>query len=140
MPAVNNQINRQRFHYDVSVTYVVVFLMDMFLLHNIDFYASFRFHLNFQEINEGLPTIDTSKTDIWDVCPAIFKPRPCTISRFRSLDGHCNNIKDSVRGTSNTPFIRFLPNKYSNGNYFKLYIRYVREIIDFVQTLWDFVM
>lgn len=87
------------------------------ILIKVFIHVSYRFHLSFREINEGLPTIDTSKTDIWDVCPANFKPRPCTMSRFRSLDGHCNNMKHSVWGASNTPFVRFLPPMYSNGKH-----------------------
>ncbi|XP_054720613.1 LOW QUALITY PROTEIN: chorion peroxidase-like [Uloborus diversus] len=73
------------------------------------------FNLSPYEIFAYLPSIDTSRTDIWHVCPAIFKPVPCTVSRFRSMTGKCNNMKHTIWGSANTPFVRLIPPVYTNG-------------------------
>ena len=68
------------------------------------------------EILNGLSIIDLSRTYFWKECPDHVKPIPCTISRFRSITGHCNNIKNPSWGAVNTPFTRYLPPVYANGN------------------------
>uniref|UniRef100_A0A6B0VAP3 Putative oxidase/peroxidase n=1 Tax=Ixodes ricinus TaxID=34613 RepID=A0A6B0VAP3_IXORI len=74
-----------------------------------------QFRMTHDEIMNGLPLIDTSRTEMWDMCPAHVKPIPCTVERYRSMDGRCNNIKHSSWGVTNTPFVRFLPALYSDG-------------------------
>ncbi|XP_022249462.1 peroxidase-like isoform X2 [Limulus polyphemus] len=74
-----------------------------------------QFQLTRDEIINGLPIIDTSRTDIWEICPAHVKPVPCTIERFRSFTGICNNIQHSSWGSTHTPFVRFLPPAHPDG-------------------------
>ncbi|XP_075732949.1 salivary peroxidase/catechol oxidase-like [Rhipicephalus microplus] len=74
-----------------------------------------QFRMTHDEIMNGLPLIDTSKTELYDLCPAHVKPVPCTVERYRSMDGRCNNIKHPSWGVTNTPFVRFLPPLYSDG-------------------------
>ncbi|EEC04004.1 oxidase/peroxidase, putative [Ixodes scapularis] len=74
-----------------------------------------QFRMTHDEIMNGLPLIDTSRTEMWDMCPAHVKPIPCTVERYRSMDGRCNNVKHSSWGVTNTPFVRFLPALYSDG-------------------------
>ncbi|CAH0592105.1 unnamed protein product [Chrysodeixis includens] len=41
---------------------------------------------------------------------------PCALSRYRTTDGTCNNLDNSLRwGVSKTPFRRVLPADYSDG-------------------------
>ncbi|KAL0851618.1 hypothetical protein ABMA28_007396 [Loxostege sticticalis] len=43
-------------------------------------------------------------------------PDPCAPSKYRTLDGSCNNIEHPLRwGVSNTPFRRVLPADYGDG-------------------------
>ncbi|XP_022243805.1 peroxidasin homolog [Limulus polyphemus] len=74
-----------------------------------------QFKLSRDEVMNGLPMIDTSRTDIWEICPAHVKPVPCTIERHRSYTGICNNVQHSSWGSTHTPFVRFLPPAYVDG-------------------------
>ncbi|XP_076359002.1 chorion peroxidase-like [Tachypleus tridentatus] len=74
-----------------------------------------KFKLSRDEIINGLPLIDTSRTNIWNICPAHVKPVPCTVERFRSFTEVCNNILHSSWGATGTPFTRFLPPAYPDG-------------------------
>ncbi|XP_072947670.1 salivary peroxidase/catechol oxidase-like [Epargyreus clarus] len=43
-------------------------------------------------------------------------PAPCVPSKYRTQDGSCNNLNNSLRwGVSNTPFRRVLPPDYGDG-------------------------
>jgi len=75
-----------------------------------------QFKLSPDEILNGLPLIDMSKTLLWDECPTNMKPIPCTVERYRTYTGHCNNLKNPSWGSSYTPFTRYLPPVYSDGN------------------------
>ncbi|XP_076327258.1 peroxidase-like [Tachypleus tridentatus] len=92
---------------DISVTGEVVLETTQILAE--------QFQLTHDEILNGLPLIDTSRTDIWEICPAHVKPIPCTIERFRSFTGICNNIQQSSWGATHTPFVRFLPPAHPDG-------------------------
>ncbi|XP_015784100.1 peroxidase [Tetranychus urticae] len=74
-----------------------------------------QFKLSPDEILNGLPLIDLSRTTLWEECPAHVKPIPCTIERYRTFTGHCNNLKTPSWGVTFTPFVRYLPPVYSNG-------------------------
>lgn len=43
---------------------------------------------------------------------------PCTKSKYRSIDGSCNNLNNPNLGVANTPYGRLLPPKYSDGKQF----------------------
>ena len=76
-----------------------------------------RFQLSPDEILNGLPLIDLSKTSLWEECPSHVKPIPCSVSRYRSYTGHCNNLKHSNWGAGLTPFVRHLPPVYADGKW-----------------------
>lgn len=76
-----------------------------------------RFKLSPDEILNGLPMIDVSRTRLWDECPDHVKPIPCTVERYRTFTGHCNNLKHQSWGAAYTPFVRYLPPVYANGQY-----------------------
>lgn len=44
-------------------------------------------------------------------------PAFCPKSQYRSYDGSCNNLRNPVLGTPNTPYNRLLPPKYGDGKY-----------------------
>ncbi|XP_076371105.1 peroxidase-like [Tachypleus tridentatus] len=74
-----------------------------------------QFQLSPDEIVNGLPMIDTSRTDIWEVCPAHMKPIPCTVERYRTYTGVCNNMHHTSWGSTHSPFVRQLPPVYKDG-------------------------
>ncbi|CAB3240095.1 unnamed protein product [Arctia plantaginis] len=44
------------------------------------------------------------------------KPEPCKLSRYRTVDGTCNNLDNPLKwGVSKTPFRRVLPADYGDG-------------------------
>lgn len=42
-------------------------------------------------------------------------PAGCPKNRYRSFDGSCNNLRNPVLGTPNTPYNRLLPARYGDG-------------------------
>lgn len=74
-----------------------------------------KFALSPDEMLNALPLIDMAKTSMWSECPANVKPYICTAERFRMYTGHCNNLKHPSWGASYTPFVRYLPPAYGNG-------------------------
>lgn len=75
-----------------------------------------KFDLSADEILNGLPLIDMSRTDFWPICPLMVKPIKCDATgRFRSFTGHCNNLKNPAWGAAQTPFVRYLAPKHPDG-------------------------
>lgn len=75
-----------------------------------------QFDLSNDELLNGLPLIDMSKTKFWDICPLLVKQDiKCEISRFRTFTGHCNNLKHPTWGAAMTPFARYLPPIHPDG-------------------------
>ena len=75
-----------------------------------------RFDLSPDEILNGLPLIDMSRTNFWPICPLMVKPIQCDATgRFRSFTGHCNNLQQPSWGAAQTPFVRFLAPKHPDG-------------------------
>ncbi|XP_050506213.1 peroxidase-like [Diabrotica virgifera virgifera] len=42
-------------------------------------------------------------------------PASCPNTRYRSYDGSCNNLRNPILGTPNTPYTRLLPQNYGDG-------------------------
>ncbi|KAG5891984.1 hypothetical protein JTB14_014428 [Gonioctena quinquepunctata] len=42
-------------------------------------------------------------------------PSSCPNTRYRSYDGSCNNLRNPMLGTPNTPYARILPKNYGDG-------------------------
>lgn len=75
-----------------------------------------KFDLSADEILNGLPLIDMSRTDFWPLCPLMVRPVLCDASgRFRSFTGHCNNLKNPAWGAAQTPFVRYLAPMHPDG-------------------------
>ena len=50
-------------------------------------------------------------------------PPPCALSRYRTMDGTCNNLEYPLRyGVSKTPFRRVLPADYGDGEYWSIIV------------------
>lgn len=76
-----------------------------------------KFKLSPAEILNGLSLIDMSRTLLWEECPDHVKPIPCTVERYRTYTGHCNNLKNPSWGSAFTPFVRYLPPVYADGKF-----------------------
>ncbi|XP_068126278.1 myeloperoxidase-like [Hyperolius riggenbachi] len=48
-------------------------------------------------------------------CAYMFLPKECPLSPYRSINGECNNRKNSSLGASNTGYKRLLPPNYEDG-------------------------
>lgn len=76
---------------------------------------SHSYGLSYEEVEVGLPKIDTSKTLIREVCPAFLSNVECRPGKYRRYDGLCNNVKHPTWGASKTPFSRLVGPLYSDG-------------------------
>ncbi|KAJ8894600.1 hypothetical protein PR048_007264 [Dryococelus australis] len=60
--------------------------------------------LSYEDIEKGLPLIDTSKTLIREVCPPFLANVECRPGKYRRYDGLCTNLQHPTWGAKNTPF------------------------------------
>lgn len=76
-----------------------------------------KFDLSKDEILNALPMIDMSSMMVFgkDMCPKVVRPVKCSKTRYRTITGHCNNLKHSSWGASKTPYARYLPPDYADG-------------------------
>lgn len=75
-----------------------------------------QFDLSNDELLNGLPLIDMSKTKFWSICPLFVRQEiKCELGRFRTPTGHCNNLKHPSWGAAMTPFARYLPPVHPDG-------------------------
>lgn len=81
---------------------------------NIIFVFS-RYGLSYEEIEKGLPTIDTSKTLIREVCPPFFSGVECRPGKYRRFDGLCNNVDHPTWGATMAPFQRLVGPLFADG-------------------------
>ena len=64
----------------------------------------------------GLPLIATSKTSIAGFCPSHLTGREqCEVTRYRTIDGTCNNLQHPSWGSARTAFRRLLAPHYLDG-------------------------
>ena len=78
-----------------------------------NFQCAFRFKLNLDDTKMLLKTMRSNKTaDIG--CPAA-SVQCSELSKFRSINGTCNNVAHPHWGEQSTLFNRLLPPAYSNG-------------------------
>lgn len=66
----------------------------------------FRYGLSYEDIEKGLPLIDTSKTLIREVCPPFLANVECRPGKYRRYDGLCSNLQHPTWGATMTPFTR----------------------------------
>lgn len=75
-----------------------------------------KFDLSADEILNGLPLIDMSRTEFWSICPLMVRPIRCDPSgRFRAFTGHCNNLMNPTWGAAQTPFVRYAAPQHPDG-------------------------
>uniref|UniRef100_A0A1B0F069 Uncharacterized protein n=1 Tax=Phlebotomus papatasi TaxID=29031 RepID=A0A1B0F069_PHLPP len=79
------------------------------------YFFSFSYGLSYEDIEKGLPHIDTSKTLIREVCPPFLSGVDCRPGKYRRFDGLCNNLDNPTWGAANTPFQRLVGPLYSDG-------------------------
>jgi len=75
----------------------------------------YSYGLSYEEVEKGLPQIDTSRTLIREVCPAFLSNVECRPGKYRRYDGLCNNVKHPTWGATNTPFSRLVGPLFSDG-------------------------
>ncbi|XP_004536576.1 peroxidase [Ceratitis capitata] len=85
------------------------------LLLDISIQLARTYGLAYEEIEKGLPTIDTSKTLIREVCPPFFAGVECRPGKYRRFDGLCNNIDHPTWGATMSPFQRLIGPLYADG-------------------------
>lgn len=91
---------------------LVALLYRYFMLKRSDYVNVFSFvfycsyGLSYEEVEKGLPKIDTSRTLIREVCPAFLANVECKPGKYRRYDGLCTNVKHPTWGATNTPFTR----------------------------------
>jgi peroxidase len=71
--------------------------------------------LSYEDIEKGLPTIDTSRTLVREVCPPFLSGVECRPGKYRRVDGLCNNLVHPTWGAANTPFQRLIGPLYSDS-------------------------
>ncbi|KAF2898261.1 hypothetical protein ILUMI_07914, partial [Ignelater luminosus] len=71
--------------------------------------------LTYEEIEKGLPLIDTSRTLIREMCPPYLSNVECRPGKYRRFDGLCTNLEHPTWGAINTPFTRLIGPLYADG-------------------------
>lgn len=90
---------------------------------NLTFFLSFShadsqrssYGLSYEDIEKGLPQIDTSKTLVREVCPPFLSGVECRPGKYRRVDGLCNNLEHPTWGAANTPFQRLIGPLYADS-------------------------
>jgi peroxidase len=75
----------------------------------------YSYGLSYEDIEKGLPTIDTSRTLVREVCPPFLSGVECRPGKYRRVDGLCNNLQHPTWGAANTPFQRLIGPLYSDS-------------------------
>nr|CAD7255796.1 unnamed protein product [Timema shepardi] len=76
--------------------------------------SSGRYGLSYEDIEKGLPLIDTSKTLIREVCPPYLANVECRPGKYRRYDGLCTNLQHPTWGATNTPFTSLCTNLFAD--------------------------
>lgn len=83
------------------------------ILENASKLLAQRYQLTQDEINFGLPTLNTRVASL--TCPMPQVSFPCYPGKYRSHNGNCNNVQTPQLGSSSMPFHRYLPAQYSDN-------------------------
>ncbi|XP_076323088.1 salivary peroxidase/catechol oxidase-like isoform X2 [Tachypleus tridentatus] len=71
-----------------------------------------KFQLDVNQGNDGLSGFSLQSTVVNSICPVI---PPCPSTKYRAIDGSCNNLQNPTWGKSFTAFIRLLRPEYADG-------------------------
>ncbi|KAL0832005.1 hypothetical protein ABMA28_001504 [Loxostege sticticalis] len=85
------------------------------LILDISINLARKYGLTYEEIEKGLPLIDTSRTLIREVCPPVFSHVECRAGKYRRLDGLCNNLHHPTWGATMAPFQRLIGPLFADG-------------------------
>ncbi|CAH0673918.1 unnamed protein product [Spodoptera exigua] len=85
------------------------------LILDISINLARRYGLTYEEIEKGLPLIDTSRTLIREVCPPVFSHVECRAGKYRRFDGLCNNLQNPTWGATMAPFQRLIGPLFADG-------------------------
>ncbi|PSN32287.1 hypothetical protein C0J52_19510, partial [Blattella germanica] len=85
------------------------------LLLDISINLAKTYGLSYEDIEKGLPLIDTSKTLIREVCPPFLANVECRPGKYRRYDGLCSNLQHPTWGATMTPFTRLVGPLYADG-------------------------
>ncbi|CAH3921033.1 unnamed protein product [Pieris brassicae] len=85
------------------------------LILDISISLARTYGLTYEEIEKGLPLIDTSRTLIREVCPPVFSHVECRAGKYRRLDGLCNNLQHPTWGATMAPFQRLIGPLFADG-------------------------
>lgn len=77
----------------------------------------YRFKIPTRLAAHILPYLDTTKTDIWNICPNYYKPNyiQCVASKYSRISGDCNDLNNPIKGSAGRLLKRLLPNAYADG-------------------------
>lgn len=68
--------------------------------------------MNKKQARDGLLKYSLLQTSVSNHCP---RAPVCEQSKYRKIDGSCNNLRNPIWGQSHTTFNRLLPSDYSDG-------------------------
>ncbi|XP_076252124.1 peroxidase homolog [Rhynchophorus ferrugineus] len=85
------------------------------VLYDISSYLAKTYGLSYEDIEKGLPLIDTSKTLIREICPPFMSNVECRAGKYRRFDGLCTNLEHPTWGATNTPFQRLMGPLFADG-------------------------
>ena len=71
--------------------------------------------LSIENIHFDLRSIDARQAAISEVCPTFLTPVRCEVSKYRTLTGMCNNLRNPSWGSSRSAMTRFLTPVYEDG-------------------------
>lgn len=71
-----------------------------------------RYELEKYQARDGLSQFSLFDTSIDEHCP---RDPVCKQSKYRTIDGSCNNLEHPLWGKSHTAFIRLVPPDYADG-------------------------
>ncbi|KAI2802967.1 hypothetical protein BLOT_007090 [Blomia tropicalis] len=71
-----------------------------------------KFKLSKEDARDGLTKYSIENTDLEQFC---IKEPDCFQTKYRTMDGSCNNLQRPLWGKSNTAFERLLPPEYNDG-------------------------
>ncbi|XP_071750194.1 LOW QUALITY PROTEIN: salivary peroxidase/catechol oxidase-like [Lepeophtheirus salmonis] len=85
------------------------------VIHETSRYLAKQYGLSKDAISNGLPLIDTTKTIIEGYCPPFLMTPKCTVERYRSVNGMCNNVEHPHWGAAMNGHHRFLAPNFADG-------------------------
>jgi len=74
-----------------------------------------KFQLNREAIMHGLPKLNLTVPSSLDTAPVCQDDTACVDSKYRTVDGSCNNLKNKNWGKAGVAYKRMIPASYADG-------------------------